>query len=293
MANAINRTIISLMAIAVFAFVAAAPALASSIVIDGKYDVNEGYTQSYTLPFYASNGQVYNGSMYTYVESGTNNLAIAIVLPLAINDTSYGSTSTEAPFYWPGGKGRSFSQIVGSDHLGLSITSSTGDVLIDALIDNLAKYQMKDGTVEYHSTGVTDGKPYSSDVYKVKQGDGQMLVGDASSVLASKTSYDYNYNVVGYTNTDNSPTQGSVSGYIDQMIYEILIDGDALTDDDGNFILGGVGVTLAHLSPEKIALDHIGTPTPDTPSGETPEPGTMLLLGSAFIGFGVRRFWRR
>ncbi len=292
MAYAANRTSRFLMAMLVSVLLAASPAAASTIVIDGKYDANEGYAQSYSLPFYASNGEVYYGSMYTAVESGTNNLAIAIVLPLQINDTSYGSTSMAAPFYWPG-KGRKFDQIVGSDHIGLTITSTTGDVLIDALVDNLAKYEMKDGSVEYHSTGVTNGSPYPSDVYKVRQGDGQMLVGDASSVLASKTSLDYNYNVVGYTNTTNSPTPGSVSGYIDQMIYEILIDGDALTDENGNFIFGGAAMTLAHLSPEKIGLDHIGPPTPDPPSGETPEPGTMLLLGSAFMGFGLRRFWRR
>lgn len=292
MANAANKTLTSMLAIVFLALVAASSAWASNIVIDGKYDANEGYTQSYTLPFYASNGQVYNGSMYTAIDSATNNLAIAIVMPLQINDTSYGSTSTTAPFYWPGGKGRSFGQIVGSDHIGLTITSTTGDVLIDALIDNLAKYEMKDGSVEYHSTGATDGKPYASDVNKVRQGDGQMLTGDASSILASKTSLDYNYNVVGYTDTSKSPLPGTVNGYIDEMIYEILIDGDALTDENGNFIFGGAAMTLAHLSPEKIGLDGIGTPTPNTPGGETPEPGTMLLLGSAVIGFGVRRFWR-
>ena len=167
-------------------------------------------------------------------------------------------------------------------------------MLIDALVDNLAKYEMKDGSVEYTFHRRDDGKPYASDVNKVKQGDGQMLVGDASAVLASKTSLDYNYNVVGYTNTANSPTPGTVSGYIDQMIYEILIDGDALTDKKRQFYLRRRGNDPGPpLARKDRPGPHRGRPRLIRPAGRPPSPATMLLLGSAFMGFGLRRFWRR
>ena len=107
---------------------------------------------------------------------------------------------------------------------------------------------------------------------KVKQGDGSMLVGDASAFRQVATSFDYNL------------SNGAIDQMIDQVIYEFEIDRAALTGDFSSLM------TVAHMSPEKITLTGIGPPTPNgNPGGETPEPGTMLLLGSALGVFAWRR----
>ena len=135
----------------------APPVLASTITIDGKVNPGEGYTESYSVPFYASSGITYYGTMYQTVTD--NSVYQAWVLPLEVNDTTYGDDSTEEPYNWPG-KGRKFSQIVGSDTARFQFMDTTGRVILDAYVDNLAKFEMGDGSIQYRSTGVTDGKQY-------------------------------------------------------------------------------------------------------------------------------------
>lgn len=271
-----------------FVFALAAPAAAATITVDGRFDPNEGYTQTFSLPFYAEDGKTYYGTMYQYV--GEDSVYQAWVLPLEVNDTSYGSTSLQDPFNWPGGKGRTFGQIVGSDMAQLTYLDSMGKVILDAFVDNLAKYEMKDGSAEYRSAGVTTTSD-DPNVSKVRQSDGSVATGSALSFINVATSFQYNYNLgpdaaKGNLNP-NSPT--GLTGWIDQVIYEVEIDRLALGTDFVSVM------KLAHMSPEKIGLKSIGPPTETTPpgGGNVPEPGTMLLMGSALAGLAWRRSRRR
>jgi len=88
------------------------------------------------------------------------------------------------------GKGHSFKDLVGSDHVELELFDGAGRPALHFKLDYISEDASR--PCGYGTLGVTGGE-------------GKMLVGSAASVLAAATSLDRNLNGCGYCHTVDSP----------------------------------------------------------------------------------------
>ncbi len=169
--------------------------------------------------------------------SSTNNTNGTITFRIIFSKTFVDNTYGTNTIGWT--RGHTFGNLVGSDHVELS--------LLDA--NNTAKMQFK---LDYISA--------SSDVasgYKclgVTGGEGKMILGNASDVVSAKSSLDANFNDYGYVLTTNSPAtdanytpSAAAPNWIYDVWYEVTIKSSAL----GSAGLGKVYITNVHASPSK------------------------------------------
>lgn len=152
-----------------------------------------------------------------------------------------------------GKAGHTFRDLVGSDHLELLMTDGAGDTVMHFKLD----YVSEDAAAPcgYRSQGI-------------RGGEGKMLVGDPSAVLAATTSLDRNLNGCGYCYVVDSPaTDASYTPNPEapdwdyRVVYEVWLDLAAF----GGAGFGQAYIENVHASPSKLASNTVeveGDPCP-------------------------------
>ena len=237
-------------------------------------------------------------------QNGTD-VSIALVQPLDLVDNSYGANAVGWGSNAPSGKNHSFSDLLNSDKLQLSVLDSGGSLL--ASLGSLELDYLAAVGSGYQAVVVTDPN---------------------GKVSAFKSSLDYNLNdpavangsttVGGVNVTQDSPVVTSTTGYPTTVttaglgawefasIYEFTLSNPGFTVNDlvnGTVSLAGkdgVPPPLFHDSPNKIAKNKVFV-TPDfgSPLGggsppAVPEPSSLVLLLIGSVGlltYRVRRRW--
>lgn len=249
------------------AILCGAPASANAMpVVDGRFDPSEGYTYGVyvTLEVEDVGQHTDDGELWLYQDPLTNDLYINLIQPLTLIDNTYGKNSIGWGDDAPSGKDHKFKGLTGSDSAQFTITDGADNVVFDFELD----YISSSGTAPsgYASLGVTGG-------------DGDVYVGLADSLLAWGTSLDYNFNVLGYVLTNDSPLTDenytenpNYPGWVFETIYEFRIDGSLFA----NHGFGGLSIPIKHDSPNKIGGNKV---YPTVTTIVIPEPATLTLLG--------------
>jgi hypothetical protein len=163
-------------------------------------------------------------------------------------DNTYGANAIG----W-GTRGHTFKDLVGSDHAELALFD--GDKKLVSMFD-----------IDYitQSTGAACGY----DALGVSGGEGKMLLGDSSTVLASTTSLDRNLNGCGYCKnaacggdcTVDSPVtdekytiNASAPNWDYRVIYEVWIAASAFSGNG----FGGATISFVHASPSKASSNTV------------------------------------
>ena len=244
-------------------------AWAGSATVDGKFGgVGDNYTNSWTVAKTGAagyiSGPVPNAMLYAS-QDASNNLYIALVLPRAYCDNSYGgnpdgvggNTYTSSNWLNSAHTTHSLTELLGSDRAALSFfKNNSGTAFFSGEMD----YATLSGSA-ISSLGFTGG-------------DGSLQnAGMAAMVLGAQSSLGYNFNTFGFnnfdTNSDNkldnndhSPeivegtynvTNAAFSNWQFDIVYEFEIRGSdvgGVVLDSTGFINGfSMGLTLVHASP--------------------------------------------
>ncbi len=150
-------------------------------------------------------------------------------------DNTYGTGSIG----WGNLTTHTFSKLVGSDHLQIS--------LLDA--NNVKKLEFK---MDYITASTAAPSGYKS--LGVTGGDGSMIVGGSSDVLSVITSLDVNFNQYGYVLTTNSPATNSSyapNPTYPNWIFDVWYETEVKLSAFGTAGFGKVGITGVHASPSK------------------------------------------
>jgi len=248
---------------------------AAAPVVDGRFDPAEGYTLGrwVNLDVPRAEASADPAQLWTYQDPDTFDVYACFVQPLTLVDNTYGETAIGWARDAPSGKHHNFEDLIESDKAQFVFTDSLGNVVLDATMDYLSRTHKKSGT--YRSMGVTGD-------------DGEVALGSADSVLQWGTSLDYNFNMLGFILTDDSPATDEnygenpdYPGWVFEVTYELRVSG-ALFGANG---FGDVGVPVVHDSPNKIGKNKVCTET----GGVIGEPATILTVLS---GTGLL-LWRR
>ncbi len=192
--------------------------------------------------------------MRIVTEEGLEQLHVALILDKAFVDNTYGVNSQG----YADKHGRSiqhrFQDLVGSDHAQLYFENGDGERVLEIQIDYISPSSAFPSG--YGSLGIYGG-------------DGRVLQGDPTWVLATSTSLSYNFNELGYVLTQDSPaTDASYTpnpdypGWIYDVVYEMRIDMRAF----GTAGLGMIGIDHVHASPSKMGAHSLPvTPGPCVP----------------------------
>ena len=171
--------------------------------------------------------------------AGTDLVHVQLFFDRGFVDNSYGSTAIG----W-GTHGHKFMDLVGSDHAELVMSDATGRLVLDFKLD----YISADPTAPsgYRNLGVSGG-------------DGGMVVGDPSAIVATLTSLDQNLNEYsGYTSnspaTDSSYTPNPATP---DWNYRVVYEAWVKTSAFGAAGFGGVQLTYVHASPSKVGTNTI------------------------------------
>lgn len=166
-----------------------------------------------------------------------------------------------------------FDDLVGSDHVELVLADGKGDTVLDFKVDYVS--ENPDAPCGYGSLGV-------------KGGEGKMITGDASAIVAVGTSIDRNLNGCGYCLTTDSPVTDenfkadpSAPNWDYRVIYEVWID-FAVFKGRG---FGGAYIPSVHASPSMASSNTIDVePDPCPPDWDTPycPPSVIEEGGNCF-----------
>jgi len=189
-------------------------------------------------------------------------------------DNTYGTNAIG----W-GTKGHTFKDLVGSDHAELSLFDGTKTLVSMFDID----YITADSTAAcaYGALGVSGGE-------------GKMLVGSSTDILASTTSLDRDLNGCGYCKsaacggdcTINSPAtdamytpNASAPNWDYRVVYEVWV---AATAFKGNGF-GGAAITFVHASPSKASSNTISVTPRPCDSGGCPEGAKPIQTENGIV----------
>jgi len=154
----------------------------------------------------------------------------------------------------PARSGHTFKDLVGSDHVEILVYDGTGKIALDFDVD-------------YISVDPSSACGYGT--LGVRGGEGKMLVGNASAVLAVATSLDRNLNGCGYCSytTDSPATDGSYTPnaaaprWDYRVVYEVWLDLAAF----GSAGFGEAVVENVHASPSKAGSNTLTVSRKDCP----------------------------
>jgi hypothetical protein len=182
--------------------------------------------------------------------------------------------------------GHTFGDLTGSDHTELLLTNGSGDTVMSFKVDLIS--ENADSPCGYGTLGV-------------RGGDGKMILGDASDILAVATSTDRNLNGCGYCEssacgssgdctvdspaTDDDFTPNPATPNWDyRQVYEVWIALDAFGDEG----FGQAYITYTHSSPAKAGNTIEVEPTPCPPEWDEPycPPGVIEEGGNCYGGGG-------
>jgi MYXO-CTERM domain-containing protein len=238
-------------------------------IVDGRYDPSEGYALGWPVDFAVekADGIVSGGALWLHEDTSTGDVFVAFVQPLALVDNTYGAGSIGWGPDAPSGKRHNFEDLLDSDRAQFVFTDASGLVVLDVVMDYISE---ADGG--HRSLGVSGG-------------DGAVNVGAAGSVLEWGTSLDYNFNVLGYVLTEDSPATDQdytenplFPGWVFEVTYELRVSGEAFGDEG----FGGLTIPLVHDSPNKIGKGKV-YPEP------VPEPTAAAVLALGAFAALIRR----
>ncbi len=160
-----------------------------------------------------------------------------------------------------GKSGHTFEDLVGSDHVELLLTDGSGTTVMDFDLDYITASSDASAPCGYRSLGV-------------RGGEGKMIKGDASAILAATSSLDRNLSGCGYCLTTDSPAtdenytpNSSAPEWDYRVVYEVWLDLDAF----GASGFGQAYITSVHASPSKLANNTVSvTPGSCPPTWDTP-----------------------
>ncbi|WP_437678985.1 hypothetical protein [Sorangium sp. So ce131] len=209
------------------------------------------------------------------IAEGDELVHVRLTLNPAFVDNSYGETAigwggdqdqAPAPAPGPGGPGggpkppghggHTFKDLVGSDKAQFQITDGTGNLVLDFYVDYVS---------------VDDTKPSGYGSLGVLGGEGKMLAGDASAIVAATTSIDRDLNACGYGTyivdspaTDENYTPNDETPNWDyRVVYDVWLSASAFGDAG----FGDAVISYVHASPSKYPSDTlVVTPGPCPPT---------------------------
>ncbi len=166
----------------------------------------------------------------------SGNIVVRIIFPKSFVDNTYGKNVIG----W-GSKGHTFNDLVGSDHVIVTLYDKGGTVVMVTKLDYISQVS---GTSQYKSLGV-DG------------GEGKMMAGNRADVIGVRTSLDVNLNDFGYNLITDSPAtdtnyavNSSYSKWIYDVWYDVVVKPSAFAAGGG---YGRASLDGIHASPSKIA----------------------------------------
>lgn len=266
---------------------AAASAARGAPVVDGRVDGADGYTITRGLSFDDSNGAnppitLTGAILQLHQDAATSDLYVALTLPTAFSDNSYGTTRVG----W-GAVDHRFQDLQAGDNTRFQVRDTGGALLLDVTVDYL------------HQFGVGPGRTFGSG--GVANGDGSVAAGNAASVSAAQTSMGFNFSAFGlasdfFKNNAESPaTTPANTGYVTadplhgtwlfDIIYELKVDGRVFNGRafDPNWF-DSVTVAAAQASPSKfgsgIAGDFRSLSDDAIPLPAAPAMGAALLFAT-------------
>lgn len=303
---------------------------ASAIIIDGKFDAYEGYTQVSTIQPTKDEDKVPPSEVYMaqeWITTTSSVVSFAVILPLEYVDNTYGVNTVDG-YGKDGDKTHTFAELLGSDKAGFSFYLGDDPEAVnnELSLSFLMDYIYLDANGGYDSgvlsaedaegldnTAKYDGsnKPHNHD----HDGDGQNdpsknpLVGDMAWLIGSATSLDYNLNNVGEYLVDSPGFTGDPYNtslepdWIYEVVYEFQIDGAAFGNMD-IFGPGGIGfadgfhmiMDELHASPSKLGQFKDVPPDDPFPYEPPPVPNTPDIPEPAtllMMGIGVAVLGRR
>ena len=159
----------------------------------------------------------------------------------------------------PKKSGHTFKDLVGSDHVEVMFDNAAGNLTLQIKIDYVS--EDSSSPCGYGSRGVTGG-------------DGKVIVGDASDVVAVATSLDRNLNGCGYCLTESSPDTDDTYAIVAEqpnwdyrVVYELWVDASVLGDAG----FGDARVESVHASPSKLDSHSVEVESkPCPPDWDTP-----------------------
>ncbi len=250
----------------------------ATVVVDGRFDPTEGYDTLIPLSFTVEGVStvVTGGELRLHQDLGSGDLYLLFTQPLTLVDNTYGANSIGWGLDAPSGKNHSFKDLKGSDKAQFQFTDGLGNLLLDVTMDYISETSRGSGV--YDCLGVTGG-------------DGKVTFGPGSAVTQWASSLDYNFNVLGFVLTGDSPATDnaytenpSYPGWLFDVTYEMCVSG-SLFEATG---FGDVRNTVVHDSPNKIGKNRVWSKIPTTPP--IPEPiSSVLFAGSVLLGLGARR----
>jgi hypothetical protein len=188
----------------------------------------------------------------TEILDGRRVLHLRITFDPGFVDNTYGANAvgwnagaTDAGKMPKPGKGHTFNDLVGSDHVELQFLDAAGQVALHFKLDYISMDASR--PCGYGTLGVTGGE-------------GKMLVGSAASIMAVATSLDRDLNGCGYCYTVDSPATDSTYSpnpatprWDYRVVYEVWIDAAAF----GAAGPGDILMENVHASPSKAASNTI------------------------------------